>query len=556
MARIRGDSLEERTFLQARTLVEAQQIGADADLGAFLESPPPGTDADVLKRLRFMFEAGAWVLFESVVADLPSDLRWLYESGAVTIEHLAALHDRLGVTALADLIAAVEQGRIREVLDETAESAVEQALRQVRQSTRRIPLGRAIALAEPLLTDLRSLAGVEWAEPVGSFRRGQDTVGDIELIASASQPARAVEAISRRSDVDRVLHTSSRRIYVLVNQTQVGVRLAKPANAGAGLLYLTGSSTHIAALRSRAARKGWQLTPDGLRDSSGTLRTAATELDLYADLGLPFIPPEIRDTDEAIVSAERGSLPSLLTRRDMRGDLHMHSDWSDGHDSMESMASTCHALGYEYIAFTDHSPSSGASRSLSIATVKRQAEQIAAIRERFSGMTILHGCEVDILPEGQLDFPDPILEQFDIVLASLHQRAGQEPGQLLSRYLQAMNHPLVTLITHPTNRLVPHRAGYDLDYDRLFAAAAETGTLLEIDGAPSHLDLDGALARRAVAAGATVAVNSDCHRADRLERQMQLGIMTARRGWVEARHVFNTRPIAEVLALIARKRAS
>ena len=234
----------------------------------------------------------------------------------------------------------------------------------------------------------------------------------------------------------------------------------------------------------------------------------------------------------------------------------MHSDWSDGHDSMESMASTCHALGYEYIAFTDHSPSSGASRSLSIATVKRQAEQIAAIRERFSGMTILHGCEVDILPEGRLDFPDRILEQFDIVLASLHQRAGQEPGQLLSRYLKAMNHPLVTLITHPTNRLVPHRAGYDLDYDRLFEAAAETGTLLEIDGAPSHLDLDGALARRAVAAGATVAVNSDCHRADRLERQMQLGIMTARRGWVEARHVFNTRPIAEVRALIARKRAS
>src|SRR4029450_11847971 len=233
LARIRGDSLEERTFLRARTLVEAHQVGADADLGALLESPPPETDGDVLKRLRFMVEAGAWVLFESVVADLPSDLRWLYESGAVTIEQLAALHDRLGGTALADLIAAVEQGLIREVLDETAESAVEQALRQVRQSTRRIPLGRAIALAEPLLTDLRSVAGVEWAEPVGSFRRGQDTVGDIELIASASQSARAVETISRRSDIDRVLHTSSRRIYMLVNQTQIGVRLAEPANAGA-----------------------------------------------------------------------------------------------------------------------------------------------------------------------------------------------------------------------------------------------------------------------------------------------------------------------------------
>ena len=186
--------------------------------------------------------------------------------------------------------------------------------------------------------------------------------------------------------------------------------------------------------------------------------------------------------------------------------------------------------------------------------MKRQADEIAALRERFADITILHGCEVDILVDGSLDFPDRVLERFDIVLASLHERSGQDRDQLLKRYFTAMRHPLVTVITHPTNRLVPYRSGYDIDYDRLFVAAAETKTILEVDGAPAHLDLDGALARRAVAAGAMVCVDSDSHRADVLQRQMQLGIVTARRGWVEPRHVLNTRSLADARALIAAKR--
>ncbi len=232
----------------------------------------------------------------------------------------------------------------------------------------------------------------------------------------------------------------------------------------------------------------------------------------------------------------------------------MHSSWSDGRDTIEAMVSACHELGYEYIAITDHSPGSAASRNLTVDGVKRQADEVAGIRERFPDMTILHGCEVDILPDGRLDFSDRILQQFDIVLASLHDDAGQAPEALMRRYLAAMKHPMVSVITHPTNRLIPYRRGYDLDYDRLFAAAVETGTVVEIDGAPSHLDLDGALARRAVAAGATVVIDSDCHRDDALGRQMTLGIMTARRGWVEPAHVLNTRSIEDVRAAIRRKR--
>jgi DNA polymerase (family 10) len=232
----------------------------------------------------------------------------------------------------------------------------------------------------------------------------------------------------------------------------------------------------------------------------------------------------------------------------------MHTEWSDGRDSVATMVEAAAALGYEYIAITDHSPHSAATRNLTADAVARQAEEIAALRERHPGLTLLHGCEVDILADGRLDFRDTILERFDIVLASLHERHGHSPDQLLARYIAAMRHPLVSMITHPTNRLIPYRPAYELDYDRLFEAAVETKTLIEIDGAPAHLDLDGALARRAIAAGAKVAIDSDCHRAEMLNRQMEFGVMTARRGWVEARHVVNTRPWSEVRAFIAAKR--
>jgi DNA polymerase (family 10) len=233
----------------------------------------------------------------------------------------------------------------------------------------------------------------------------------------------------------------------------------------------------------------------------------------------------------------------------------MHTEWSDGRDSIEAMVRACVTLGYEYLAITDHSPSSSAARNLTNDGVARQADEIAALRGRYPEVTILHGCEVDILADGTLDFTDRILERFDIVLASLHERAGHSPEQLLRRYSSAMRHPLVSIITHPTNRLVPYRSGYELDYDRLFEMANDTRTILEIDGAPSHLDLDAKLARRAAQAGVMMVIDSDCHRAELLGRQMDLGLLTARRAWIEPHQIVNTRPIDEIRAMIGAKRS-
>jgi DNA polymerase (family X) len=433
------------------------------------------------------------------------------------------------------------------------EAAIAAAVPSLRAAVPRIPLGRAIAIADPVLAALTS-AGAAWAAPVGSLRRGQDMVGDIELVAPLDDPGAALAGVAALQDVARVLHRSPRRLYVLIDRVQVGVRCPEPAQAGAALLTLTGTREHLAVLKVLAAERGWVLSACGLTKNTGERPIAGTEEDIYAALGLPVIPPEIRNGAEEIQAARQGTLPELVSRADIRGDLHMHTEWSDGRDSVDEMVRTAIDLGYEYVAITDHSPHSGLPRSLTPDAIARQAEEIAAVRERYPQMTILHGCEVDILPDGRLDFSDSVLARFDIVLASLHERAGHSPEQLMRRYVAAMRHPLVAMITHPTNRLVPHRAGYELDYDRLFASAVETGTIIEIDGAPAHLDLDGALARRAIAAGAMLAIDSDSHRAGMLERQMQLGITTARRGWVEPRHVLNGRPIEEVRAAIAAKR--
>jgi len=542
--------------MRADALVSARGIAAESDLGPLFETASPEDDPDVLKRLRQMYEACGWVLLESSIADLPADLRWIYESDAVSIEQLAALHHTLGVTSATDLAAAVREQRIRgiEGLDAESEARVGGALPRLRALVPRVPLGRATSLAEPVLTMLRGSGLVEWAEPAGSLRRGQDMIGDIEIVAATARPAEAADALLHAFEHPHVLHRSERRLYFLRDRVQIGVRLPEPANAGAALLALTGSNAHLDALRAHAAGAGWTLASNGLHTAGGQLRPSPTEDEIYATIGLPCIPVEIRNGDDEIAAAAAGTLPQLVSRRHIRGDLHMHSTWSDGRDSIEAMVDACRALKYEYVAITDHSPHSAATRNLSVEGVTQQAEEIAKLRERHPDIAILHGCEVDILPDGRLDFPDLILERFDIVLASLHERAGHSPDELLKRYLSAMTHPLVAMITHPTNRMLPNKPGYDLDYDRLFAAAVETRTIVEIDGAPGHLDLDGALARRAIGAGAMVAIDSDCHRAEWLDRQMTFGVMTARRGWVEARHVVNTRPLDEVRAVIAAKR--
>ena len=392
---------------------------------------------------------------------------------------------------------------------------------------------------------------------VGDVRRFEPAVSSVEVlgIAPASEHRAILTAFTRLPLALGSRKIGERSVTIGTDRGTVTVHLTAPDQAGAALVWHSGSSSHVAALRERADERQVRFDDARLTDRDGRTLRCPSEDDLYDRLDLPFIPPELRAGDNEIESAESNALPGLVLERHIRGDLHMHTSWSDGRDSIETMVLAGKQLGYEYVAITDHSERAWSSRRLALAEIPRQRDEIEALRRKIPGIDILHGIEVDIMGDGTLDFDDDVLSGFDIVLASLHDSCEQRGPQLTERYLKAMYHPLVNVITHPANRSPARSPGFDVDFDAMFETAEATGTAMEIDGAPGHLDMDGAIARRAVAAGVIITIDSDCHRAEWLARQMRFGVGTARRGWIEPRHVLNAGSTHDVRAFIARKRS-
>ena len=420
----------------------------------------------------------------------------------------------------------------------------------------RIPLGRAHVLAQQINRELRRRAGIDDLIAVGGVRRFAPDVGQVTLlaVASKSRQANLIKSLATLPSVTAVSAQDDNRVMLTTVRGDATVHFVSRDHAGSALVWHTGSRPHVDQLIRLAHARELRFD-SGVLYRDGTPLAIPTEAAFYRTLGLPLIPPELRHGEDEIEAAAEGRLPDLISDGHIRGDLHMHTIWSDGRDSVEDMVGAARQLGYDYVAITDHSERALCARKLAHDDIARQKAEIQAVRERVRDIDVLHGVEVDIMHDGSLDFDDEALATFDIVLASLHDHGGQDAGRLTQRYLEAIRHPLVNIITHPANRSPGYSSGYAVDFDRLFEAAADTGTALEVDGAPGHLDLDGALARRAVAAGVTLTVDSDCHRAEWLRRQMRFGVGTARRGWVSPHHVLNTRPIADVREFIARKRA-
>jgi DNA polymerase (family 10) len=421
----------------------------------------------------------------------------------------------------------------------------------------RIPLGRADMLASTAVREAHQ-AGLPADDivPVGGVRRYAPAVDGAVLLAVTDDARREefLAGFARLAFVRSVVGSSPSSVRVSTDRGLVEVHVSRPDTAGAALVWHTGTRRHTKWLQARAETLGLQFAHGRLERTGGIPVLVPDEQTFYRLLDLPYIAPELREGEDEVDAADRGRLPSLVTTLHIRGDLHMHTTWSDGRDSIMHMVLSSRQLGYEYVAITDHSERSWASRKLLSLEVPLQREEIDTVRSHAPGIEILHGVEVDIMPDGSLDFTDETLEGFDIVLASLHDANGQDGRRLTDRYLQAMRHPLVNVITHPANRSPALSDGYELDFDRLFEVAVETGTAMEIDGAPGHLDMDGRVARRAADAGVTIVINSDCHRAEALGRQMSFGIGTARRGWVGPEQVLNTRGIDGVRQFVARKR--
>jgi DNA polymerase (family X) len=537
-ALLRGDAPIAAAFESA-----AQHAGTldPKALQAALADPERTFDPAIAPDLAAIAADGPIAIAVAAEAKLPRDLAGLARAVGIDLDALAV--DDVHVAA--DLAA---------VWHERPADEIAARLAQVRAGHPRLLLGRALGAVDLLRDAMGRAHPALTLHPAGALRRFEPTIGDLLVLASGAEPRPSLAAWADRLPAAEVRRRGRDAVTFQWDGEEITVRAVTDPGLGAALVHYTGSRAHVAQLADRARVSGLRLTPGGLLDASGTLRATASEADLYAALDLPWIPPERRHGLDEIALAERGAFPPGVGLIDIQGDLHTHTLWSDGRDTTEAVVRSARALGYRYLAITDHSPTSKASRTLSIDGIAQQAREIDALRATYPELTILHGCEVDILGDGTLDLPDAVMAGLDIVLASLHDPCGQPPDRLLERYLGAMAHPLVNVITHPANRTPGRANGYALDWDRFFAAARDSGTAVEVDGAPGHLDLDGHLARRAVETGATVVIDSDGHFAERLGRQMRMGIGTAARGGVEARHVLNARSLDAVRTFIADKR--
>jgi len=509
----------------------------------------PGIGKDLAGKIAEIVETGHFKLLDTLKKKLPGELGEIATLPGLGPKRVKLLHDKLKVSTLDDLRRVVETGRLHRVkgFGPKIETKLLAALRKP-VAEKRFKLAVAEAEADALANFLRGSGRFAMA---GSYRRRRDTVGDLDAVVTAKDGTAVGDKLVHYEDVVEVLaHGPTRTTVVLRSGIQLDVRAVPEESYGAALLYFTGSKAHNIALRAIAVRRGWKLNEYGL--FSGKRRIAgATEEEIYKKLGLGFIPPELREDRGEVALARANTLPTLVSRADIRGDLHVHSDWTDGTASIEAMAKAAHGRGYEYIALTDHSHRIAMAHGLDPARLSRQSREIDRLNERLRGLTILKGIEVDILKDGSLDLPDTALAKLDIVVASIHSFFDLPRETQTDRMIRAMNNPYVSIIGHPTGRLIGEREPYDIDMERVIAAARELGCYLEINAQPDRLDLSDMYIHAAKQAGVKLAISTDAHSADAFDC-IRFGIDQARRGWLTADDVINTRPLADLRKILKR----
>jgi DNA polymerase (family 10) len=531
-----------RAYRRAARVIEGlpQSVRSLLSAGSDL-SELPGIGKDLAGKIADIVKTGRFDLLDSLKRKLPGQLGDIAALPGLGPKRVKLLYDRLKVRSLDDLRRAIKTGRLREIrgFGPTIEVKLSAALEKPR-AKKRFKLSVAEAEAEALTTFLRDGVRVAVA---GSYRRRRDTVGDLDVLVTAKDGAAVGDKLIRYDNVAEVLARGpTRTTVVLRSGLQVDVRAVPDQSYGAALLYFTGSKAHNIALRGLANEHGWKLNEYGL--FAGKRRIAgASEEEVYKKLGLAFIAPELREDRGEIAAAKTNKLPHLLTLADIRGDLHVHSDWTDGAATIADMAAAAQALGYEYIALTDHSRRISMSHGLDPARLSRQAREIDRLNAKLRGLTILKGIEVDILKDGRLDLPDSSLSQLDVVVAAVHSHFDLAREAQTDRIVRAMENRHVSIIAHPTGRLIGEREPYDVDMDRVISAAHELGCALEINAEPDRLDLNDTYAHAAKASGVKMAISTDAHSLNALQ-YMRFGLDQARRGWLAAEDVLNTRSLA------------
>ncbi|MGA3327566.1 MAG: DNA polymerase/3'-5' exonuclease PolX [Terriglobia bacterium] len=509
----------------------------------------PGVGADLAKKIAELVETGQSAYHQEQLAKVPRSLLDLLQLQTVGPQKVKLFWKQANITTVDELEAAAREGRLRGLpgMSEKSEENILKAIEVFRRAAGRFRLDTAFETAEVLTAWLRDCKAVEEVTPAGSLRRGRETVGDLDLLVTGRDPASIAGHFVKFPGIAAILAKGEDKVSVkLKNDLQVDVRMLERSAYGAALQYFTGSKEHNVALRDRAKRHGWKLNEYGLFHGEKVL-ASGTEEEIYAKLGLPWIPPELRENLGEIEAAEKDELPKLVELGDMRGDLQMHTTASDGHASIEEMAGAAKQLGYQYILITDHSQAVTVANGLDEKRAAEHIRRIHAARKKVKGIEIWAGTEVDILGDGSLDYPDELLKQFDIVLASVHSRMTMPAEEMTTRLLRALENPYVRILGHPTGRQILRRDPFLFDLEKVFAAAKKLGVILELNGNPQRLDLSDRHVKLARDRGMKIIISTDAHDPQHF-KLMRYGVITARRGWMEKSGVLNTLPPEKLLA--------
>ncbi len=514
-----------------------------------------GIGETLAAKIEEMLTTGKLEFYERLSKEVPPSLLDVLRVNGVGPKKAKLFWEKFGILTLEALEKAARAGELQKLpgMGAKSEQRIIEGIEALARQTDRLPLGTALPIALGILNDLLTLPESRQGHVAGSLRRFRPTIGDIDLLIMSENAEPIMEHFVNRPEVARILgHGPTKSSVEMHNGRQVDLRVLPPERYGTALAYFTGSQAHNIRMRELALNKGLTLNEHAFTavDGSGREILCSTEEEVYATLGMPWIPPEMRENQGEIEVAQNGTLPHLITQRDILSDLHMHTTWSDGTLSIREMAEIARSRGLKYIVITDHSRSLGIANGLSI---ERLMEQQAAVRavdaEMGPDFRVFHGTEMEIKADGTLDYPDDVLAQLDVVIASLHVSLRQPREQVTQRLLNAIANPHVDIIGHPTGQLIPSREPADLDMDAVLEAAKTHDIALEINANPARLDLSAPYARRAAEMGIKIAIDTDAHRAEEFD-VLPYGIGTARRAWLSADKVINTWPVEQFLTWV------
>ncbi len=528
--------------------IEVEQLVAEDKL-----KKVPGVGEAITKKITELVTTGKLGYYENLKAEFPEGISTLLDIPGIGPKTAMSLSTELGIKSVDEVEAAITSGKVASLPrmgDKTAENILHY-IQALRRKDHRIPIGEALPVVDEISAGLKKLPGLRNLAPAGSLRRFKETIGDIDLMGTAGNAGEIMHAFTTLPQVKEVLASGTTKASVVVSGgLQVDLRIVEHDSFGSTLQYFTGSKQHNINLRERAHRKGLKLSEYGITNlATEKLEKFATEEAFYQRQGLAFIPPELREGQQEIEKAEQGTIPKLVELSDIKGDLHVHTSWSDGHDSIETMALAAKAMGYEYLAISDHSGGRGIAHGLNAERLREQMVEIKELNRRLDGIRIFSGIEVDIRADGSLDMPDELLAELDIVTAAVHSSFNQSQEQMTRRIIGAIENPNVDILAHPTCRLLSDREPVVVDMEAIFQTAVRTDTMLEINAMPSRLDLKDIHAHRARELGVKLVINTDAHSTDHL-KFMRFGVGVARRGWCQAQEVLNARPLPEVIAYL------